>query len=134
MSSAAPKRWRKAVFTAALTSGLVAFTSTGSTAEAVRADLANLLRNISTGQGSKLFLLVPPLVCKSWSMLTDGRGLSAFPDLGPTGGQIQQMVVISTDGCPSGTAILVDASGVAASPGAVELREITGGVVIADSA
>ena len=74
---------------AALTSGLSSATSTGPTAESVRTDIANLLRAITTGQTSKLFIVTTPLICKSWSMLTDGHGLSAFPNLTPIGGSIK---------------------------------------------
>jgi hypothetical protein len=121
-------------FTLALTSGVTPMVSTGVTAEAVRADIANMLRAISTGQASKLFLLVTPLICKSWSMATDQKSVSAFPDLGPMGGSINGIIVIANDGVPSGTAILVDASGVAAAPGEVTLAQYGEGLVISDSA
>jgi hypothetical protein len=55
-----------------------------STAEGVRADIASLLRSITTGQTSKLFIVTTPLILKTWSMLTDQHGVSAFPDLTPS--------------------------------------------------
>jgi len=45
-------------FIANISIGAPVATSTGQTAEAVRADIANLLRATSTGQDSKLYLLV----------------------------------------------------------------------------
>jgi hypothetical protein len=44
-------------FLSVLTSGLSVATSSGSTGEAVRADLSNLLAAITTGQASRLFLI-----------------------------------------------------------------------------
>ena len=57
-------------------------------------------------------------------MASNQKGQSAFEDLGPTRGEINKIVVIATDGCPAGTAVLVDASGVCAAPGEVELRQM----------
>ena len=73
-------------FIATLIAGLSVATSAGSTSESVRADISNLLKAITTGQTSKLFIITTPLICKMWSMLTDSKGVSAFPDLGPLGG------------------------------------------------
>ena len=51
-------------FIATLISGLSVATSTGPTAESVRADIANLLKATTTGQTSKLFIFTTPLICK----------------------------------------------------------------------
>jgi hypothetical protein len=110
-------------FIAALTSGLSVGTSTGSTSEAVRADLSALLAAISTGQGSTLFVLTTPLIVKRWSMLTDQHGLSAFPNLTPVGGTIQGMTVIPTDGMPVGQVVVADASGIGGNGGEIGLEE-----------
>lgn len=120
-------------FIANISIGAPVATSTGQTAEAVRADIANLLRAISTGQDSKLYLLVTPLICKSWSMLTDSKGLSAFPTLSPTGGTVNGVIVIASDGVPTGQVILADASGIAASPGEMILQQFSEGSFQADS-
>ena len=53
--------------------------------KAIRSDISNLLKAITTGQTSKLFIITTALVCKMWSMLTDQKGVSAFPDLTPHG-------------------------------------------------
>lgn len=121
---------------AALTTGLSAATSTGQTAEAVRADIGNLLRAVTTGttgQPSKLFILTTPLIVKSWSMLTDGHGLSAFPNLTPVGGSIQGMPVIPSDAMTAGNVLLVDASGVAGASGDLVFSEFKDGMVQLDS-
>jgi hypothetical protein len=121
-------------FIAAISIGAPAATSFGSTGEAVRADIAALLRQVTTGNGSVLYLLVPPAVCKAWSMLTDQKGVSAFPDLGPMGGEINKIRVIASDGVPTGQAILVDASGIGAAPGEVALQTLREGSYQAESA
>ena len=121
-------------FTTILT-GIVAGTSTGQTAEFVRADVSGLLRSITTGQNSKLFLIVTPLICKMWSMLTSGaKGDSAFPELGPLGGEINSIPVLVSDGLSTGQVVLVDASGIAAASGDIGLSEMREGSVVLDTA
>lgn len=66
-------------------------------------------------------------------MLSNG-GIASFPDLGPTGGSIQQIPVLVSDGVISGQVILLDASGIAAAPGEVTLQKIREGIIIADAA
>jgi hypothetical protein len=69
-----------------------------------------------------------------WSMASNAKGESAFPDLTPMGGSINGIMVLVTDGAQDGTAILVDAASVAAAAGEVELSEYDKGLVISDSA
>jgi hypothetical protein len=70
-------------FFATILSGVSQNTSTGSTAESVRADIAAMLRQISTASASRLFIVTTATVLKNWSMLTDSKGVSAFPNLTP---------------------------------------------------
>ncbi len=123
-----------AQFFSTVLTGVSGLTSSGQTAEAVRADISYMLRLITTGQGSRLFVVTTPLICKVWSMLTDGRGLSAFPDLGPQGGTINQIPVLVSDGLLTGQVVVVDASGIAANPGTVNLQNFENGIVASDSA
>lgn len=121
-------------FTTILT-GIVAGTSTGVSAESVRADISGLLRSVTTGQNSKLFLVVTPLICKMWSMLTSGvKGDSAFPELGPLGGEINSIPVLVSDGLSTGQVVLVDASGIGAASGDIGLNEMSKGTVVLDTA
>jgi hypothetical protein len=81
-----------------------------------------------------LFLIVTPLICKMWSMLTGGaKGLGAFDQLGPLGGSINQIPVLVSDGLSVGQVVLVDASGVAANGGDVAIKELNSGIVIMNS-
>ena len=121
-------------FIATLIAGLSVATSAGSTSESVRADISNLLKAITTGQTSKLFIITTPLICKMWSMLTDSKGVSAFPDLGPLGGSINQIPVLVSEGVTAGNVVLVDASGIAAASGDLLLNEFREGMMQLDTA
>ena len=123
-----------ATFIATLISGLSVATSTGSTAESVRTDISNLLRAITIGQASKLFILTTPLVCKTWCMLTDQHGVSAFPNLTPTGGSINGITVLSSDAITVGNVILADSSGLAAASGDVVLDQFQEGTIALNDA
>ena len=120
-------------FIATLIAGLSVAPSAGPTSESVRADISNLLKAISTGQSSKLFILTTALICKSWSMLSDGKGVSAFPDLTPQGGSINGITVLVSDGVTAGKVVLADASGIAAGSGDVTLNEFREGMVQLDT-
>jgi hypothetical protein len=120
-------------FIATLVAGLSAATSAGSTAESVRFDIAAMLRSITTGVASKLFLITTAAICKSWSMLTDSKGVSAFPNLTPLGGEINGIRVLVSDGCTAGQVVLVDASKVAIGATDFELQEYRDGNLQFDS-
>src|SRR5262245_25221655 len=83
-----------------------------------------MLKLITTGADSKLFIITTPLICKMWSMLTDQKGVSAFPDLGPQGGTINKIPVLVSDGLSAGQVVLLDASGIAGAPGDVALQNL----------
>ena len=121
-------------FITTLIAGLSVAPSAGPTSESVRADISNLLKAISTGQSSKLFILTTALICKSWCMLSDGKGVSAFPDLTPQGGSINGITVLVSDGVTVGNVLLADASGIAAGSGDVTLNEFREGMVQLDTA
>jgi len=69
------------------------------------------------------------LICKMWSMLTDSKGVSAFPDLGPLGGSINQIPVLVSEGVTAGNVVLVDGSGIAAASGDLVLNEFREGMM-----
>lgn len=121
-------------FITSITTGVSIPNSFGPTAEAVRADISNLLARITTGSDSLLFIVTTPLIVKTWSMLTDQKGVSAFEDLTPTGGEINGIRVIPSDGVSAGTVVLADASGIAAAAGEVMLEQFKEGLFQFDSA
>ncbi len=120
-------------FIAAITAGAPTNTSVGNTADNVRADISTLLAQVTTGIGSRLFLIVPPSIAKRWAMLST-NGVAAFPGLGVMGGTIADITVIASDGCTAGQIVLVDASGIGASTGEVSLANMSEGSVVLDSA
>ena len=62
-------------------------------------------------------------------MLTDSKGVSAFPDLGPLGGSINQIPVLVSEGVTAGNVVLVDGSGIAAASGDLVLNEFREGMM-----
>jgi Phage capsid family len=124
-----------AQFIAAISSGISAATSVGATAEAVRNDIAGLLRSVTLGQGSKPFLLTTSLIAKMLSVMpsTSTIGEAAFPQMGPQGGFVCNIPTLVSDGVPSGDLILIDASGVGAGSGEVTLQEMREASIQADS-
>jgi hypothetical protein len=112
-------------FFATILSGVSQNTSTGSTAESVRADIAAMLRQISTASASRLFIVTTATVLKNWSMLTDSKGVSAFPNLTPQGGNINGITCLPSDGLTTGQVVLLDASGLGCAQGEVGLIDIS---------
>lgn len=63
--------------------------------------------------GSRLFLGLSPKACAAWALL--GTYWPAFADLTPSGGSLQGVIVIPSDGIGDDVAYLVDATGFVAS-------------------
>ena len=121
-------------FVAILTAGATSIPSTGVTAEGVRNDLRALLAAITTNARSSLFLLVPSAVAKTLSVLHTNTGAAAFEGLGVNGGTIVPgLTVIVSDGVSAGTAVLVDASQVAAASETMQLSASNEAIVQMDS-
>ena len=121
----AAARQTDAIFFASILSGVTIFSSSGVTAESVRYDIARMLQSITIGANSKLYLVITPLVASTWSMLTDSKGVSAFPDLGPMGGSINKIPVLVSDGISAGQVVLLDATSIAANAGDIALIDIS---------
>ena len=121
-------------FVSILLAGVSAGTSSGSTAEAVRSDIAGMLATISADQTSKLFILATPLIVRMWAMMgaTSSNGSSAFPNLGVSGGDISGVRVIPSDAVSAGMVILADAAAIAGNSDTVELSTLSEGSVMTD--
>jgi hypothetical protein len=104
-----------------LTSGATSFGSSGVTAEHVRNDLRAALGSITTGARSKLYLLMPSGLAKVLAVLYDENGGAAFPTMRVNGGDITGMTVIVSDGVPSSSIILADATQIAAASDTITL-------------
>lgn len=112
-------------FVTIITAGRTPIPSGGSTAAAVRADLAAALGAIETDASSRLYVLVRASTAKSLAIMGDGAGGSAFPDMTPQGGTIAGIPVVVTDGLAGGTIAVVDANGLTAGSDAVTLDTAT---------
>jgi hypothetical protein len=123
-------------FLALLLSGVSVGTSTGQTATAVRNDLASLLALVPTDQTSKLFVITTPLIAKMWSAMgaTASNATPAFPEMGPQGGTILNIPVITSDAVTAGQVILVDATAIAAGTDQIVLSVLQDGSIIPNDA
>ena len=123
-------------FLTTLLSGVAVGTSSGQTAEAVRADLAVLLSAVQTDQTSRLFIITTPLVCKMWAAMgaTATNGAPAFESMTPQGGAILNIPVIASDAVTAGQVVLCDATGVAAGSDQILLSVVPDGTLIPNSA
>ena len=110
-------------FLSEITTGVNANTSTGSTAESVRADISGLLSQVTLDADSKPYLITTTTILKRWTMLTDQHGIGAFPQLTPMGGSINGIPVLVSDGVTAGQVILVDASSIGGNAGEMLLTE-----------
>jgi HK97 family phage major capsid protein len=110
-----------AEFCSQLTSGATSFASNGVTAEHVRVDLRGMLAAITTGARSALFLLTTSTIAKALCMLHTNTGDAAFPEMSFNGGSIGGIPVVVSDGVPSGTMLLIDASQLAGASDTITL-------------
>jgi hypothetical protein len=120
-------------FVEILTSGATSFGSSGVTAEHVRNDLRAALGNITTGARSKLFLLMPSGLAKVLAVLYDENGGAAFPTMTVNGG-IGGMTAIVSDGVPSTSIILADATQIAAASETITLTSANEATLEMDTA
>jgi hypothetical protein len=122
-------------FITLLSAGATALGSGGFSAEHAYADLRAMLAAITTSQASVLFLLMTSSIAKALSTLHTSTGGRAFPNMTYAGGEIAGLRAIVSDGMPSATLILVDATQVAANgsdPIRLDMSEY--GVVAMDTA
>jgi Phage capsid family len=111
------------VFLSTIGSGVSPITSAGSTGESLRADISNMLSQLTLGSDSRLFLVTNSTNCKRMAMLSDQHGVSAFPDLTPMGGEIQGIPVLLSDAVGVGLLYLIDASSIGANGGEMVFTE-----------
>jgi HK97 family phage major capsid protein len=109
-----------ASFVSEITNGISPTTSAGGGPVAILTDLAALLASLTVGANSRIFLLVGSDVAKLWSVKTTIQGSLLFPNMTPTGGEVQGMQVIVTSAV-SGSIVAVDASQLAAASGNIIL-------------
>jgi len=111
------------IFLQTVSAGVSPITSSGSTGESLRADISNMLSQLTLGADSKLFLITNSTNCKRMAMLSDQHGVSAFPDLTPMGGEIQGIPLVVSDAVGVGLLYLIDASSIGANGGEMVFSE-----------
>ena len=81
-----------------VTNGVTALSSSGPTADNVRTDLMALLSSyVSSNQRStRLALVMPESLALGLSMMTNALGQSEFSDIGPTGGTVRGIKVVTS--------------------------------------
>jgi Phage capsid family len=101
-------------FISLITSGATSIPSSGASAIGARLDIRALIQAINgPGAASRLFLITTVDIAAAWSTLADNAGGPAFPNATYNGGNAGGIPIVATDGCPSGTIILADASRIA---------------------
>jgi hypothetical protein len=121
------------VFIAALVSATTPIAASGITAAAAILDIRKLIDAIGPGDGSRLHMIVSPLVAGRLAMMQIVAGQLVFNGMTPQGGTIQGIPVhVST---AAGTAvIMVDARGLATGSEAIRLRASQNAAVEMDTA
>jgi hypothetical protein len=94
--------------------------SAGSTAANTQTDVDALLAAVTLGAQSKPFFVFSPAAIKKLLSKT-ASGQRIWPDLTWAGGMLSGIPTLVSDGLPSGTAVLLDASAIAAFPGEVQI-------------
>lgn len=97
---------------ASITNGVVGIASSGTDADAIRADIKGLMAaylaaNITPTTG---VWIMPSMVALSLSLMTNALGQPEFPGVTMTGGTFFGMPVVVSDYVPAGTVILANAN------------------------
>jgi HK97 family phage major capsid protein len=100
--------------------GVASNASTGLTAAEIVSDFDIMLQGLSLGATSKPFLVGSPALVQRLALMRGDNGAPTFPDVDIAGGDIAGVQVVPTDALTD-TAVLLDASQIAADPGQVVL-------------
>jgi hypothetical protein len=106
--------------------------TTGGTVANLVADMKQAFSGVAVGQESRLYWIVSPTLAVSLAARV--AATSGNWDLGPAGGTLAGVPVVTSAGCPAGDLILVDASRFAAASEPITLDVVTQGVVQLETA
>ncbi len=130
-----------ALFNIAIPSGSPAptFSATGTTAADAIRDLRSALGLVSTTGAGRLFWVASPDVANALSALPAGDGttdlgLLAFPQMGPTGGELLNQPCAVSGKLDAGSLLLLDASGFAAASESIILDASLAGTIELETA
>jgi HK97 family phage major capsid protein len=108
-------------FITQLLDGLTAIPSSGSGALEARQDLRHLMDAVLLRADSRPYFLTTAQIAKRLTVVGDGVGGRAFPGVTPTGGTLDGVPLLVSDGLSAGLLVLFDAAQVAVSAGAIEV-------------
>jgi hypothetical protein len=106
-------------FVAVAVDGVTPTPATGTGSTAARNDLKAMLDSVNTS-GASLFWLAAPDVANAASSLA-AAGVSTFPAMSPTGGEMLNLPALVSAAIPAGTLMLLDASGFGGEIGEFEI-------------
>jgi len=97
---------------ASITNGVAPIASTGTDADAVRADIKAAIASFVSSNNTprSAVWIMPSLTALSLSLMTNPLGAAEFEDINLAGGFLAGLPVIVSDYVPAGTVILVNAS------------------------
>jgi HK97 family phage major capsid protein len=111
-----------AKFLSLVSAGVTPITSAGATAVNAKHDLRTALLQVGSDGPSRLYWVCAPNTAKMASVLTDTAGLDAFPSMSAGGGELAALPAVVSSAVPAGSLYLINAAGVAATAGGIELR------------
>ena len=124
---------------ASITNGVSPTVSTGNAAK----DLAALIASF-TGDLERCYLVTDPVTAAQIALSRDSNGAFLFPDIGPRGGSVLGIPVLTSRGVPRplagsptvarGLLILVDPAGIVVGEGGIEADVSTQATLVMDSA
>lgn len=106
-------------------SGVSGATSTGQNKASVAADMNYLQSQLGKGEGSQYFIVVTPDIAGAWWTMSDGAGFRVTPN----GGSWNDVPVLVSSGLSAGQVVMIDAAGIAAAKGTIELEDFEHGMV-----
>jgi len=110
-----------AFFNSVVDSSTPSEVATGDDAEAAADGIAALLEMVEPTTESSLLLAADPAIVRRMAMLRTPAGNFLFPALTPTGGNVQGVTVMPSDGVGAGNIALIDGSGIAGYAGDIEI-------------
>jgi hypothetical protein len=96
--------------------------STGDDLDAISLDVRALLAAVGPTVESKLLFVTTPAIAQALSCMTTLTGASAFPNIGPLGGEFLTLPLMVTDTLPDGSFALIDGSGIIAERGDIAMK------------
>lgn len=109
-------------FVSGILSATTPIASSGTDADAMRADIAALVAALAPRSNSKLFVVIRPELATKLSLAVSAFGARLFPDMSHAGGLLQKdLPALTSAQIPAGTVLAIDATGVSVATGDITL-------------